>query len=317
MIKIFFPFLIFLFSSCSNNHQKLNQKLRFSSHEANFYTSLSQEYLQLSQALIDKYNWRDSDYFSIKGLNILKEKDYFPEKPENWNVPLDKIDLTKKSRDKLMRFVNNKNANNIPIKLAQIIAQYDCWISKINKKWDLEDSSKCKVAFFQKIEEISNLQKKLPQDDLVIVKKISKTRDFKKYDIDFDLNSNKISTKSRNIVADIIQYIDDSNGNFSILVVGRADRVSKKIYNQKLARERSLVVRSILVKNGVPLRSVIVRSKGDTNPLRITRKNRQNKYNRQTSVYIMKGSRKIDEFSLEYLENKIYRQNLTRTIKQY
>ena len=31
----------------------------------------------------------------------------------------------------------------------------------------------------------------------------------------------------------------------------------------------------------------------------------------------MKGSRKIDEFSLEYLENKIYRQNLTKTIKQY
>ena len=171
-----------------------------------------------------------------------------------------------------MKFVNNKNINNNPIKLGQAIAQYDCWISKIHKKWNLEDSSKCKVAFFQKIEEISNLQKELPQDDFVVVKKISKTRDFKKYDIYFDLNSNKISTKARDIIADIIQYISDSNGDFSILVVGRADRVSKKIYNQKLARERALVIRSILVKNGVPLRSVIVKSKGNSSPLRITRK---------------------------------------------
>jgi outer membrane protein OmpA-like peptidoglycan-associated protein len=316
MTKIFFSLLVFFIFSCTNNHQKLSQKLQFSNSE-NFYNYLSREYLELSQSFINQYNWRDADYFSIKGLGVIKKKNYFPEKVKNWDIPLDRIELIQKSREKLMKFVNNKNANNIPEKLAQAIAQYDCWISRVHKKWNFQEASKCKIIFFQTIEEISKMQKKFPQDNEVIIKTISKTRDFKKYDIDFDLNSNKISTKALNIISKIIKYIDDSNGDFSLLIISRSDRVSKKIYNEKLARERALVVRSILVKNGVPLRSVSIKSQGNISPLRITRKNQQNKYNRQTSIYIMKGSRKIDEFSLDYLENKIYRRNLTKTIRQY
>lgn len=316
MIRVFFFFLIFIISSCANHHQKLNQKLQTPDNN-NFYNLLSQEYLSLSQSLINQYNWRDSDYFAIKGLEVLKQQKYLPEKPKNWDVPLDKIDLVEKSRDKLMKFINAKNLDNIPKKMADAIAQYDCWVSKIHKRWDLQEASKCKVAFFQKIGEIEKIQKTLPQDNIVTIKNISKTRNFKKYDIDFDLNSNKVSTKARDIIAGIIKYIDDSNGNFSILIIGRADRVSKKIYNEKLARERALVIRSLLVKNGVPLRSITIKSHGNTSPLRITKKNQQNKYNRQTSIYIMEGSRNIDNFSLEYLENKIYRRDLTKTIKQY
>ena len=48
-----------------------------------------------------------------------------------------------------------------------------------------------------------------------------------------------------------------------ILLVGRADRAGKKIYNQRIALERALVAREYMIKNGIPERLIEIKSFGE------------------------------------------------------
>ncbi|MDA9818402.1 OmpA family protein, partial [Flavobacteriaceae bacterium] len=307
--------MIIFISSCASKFYQLNKKSPELNQRNDFIGLLAKSYLDLSQKFVNQYNWKDADYFAQKGLQVLNGRNYFPDKPQMWHIEISQLDLISKARKKLMKLINDKTITVIPEKLSRLIMLYDCWLSKKSKKWNQQESAGCKVEFFMIIEEIEKMKLDFKEESIVKIKPISKAAEFQKYDIDFDLNSNRINAKAREEVAKIIKYIDDANGNYSILIIGRADMVGKKLYNEALARERALVLRSIMIKNGVPIRMIKIRSFGYASPLRVSKKNIQNKNNRQASVYVMKGSKAINDFSLDYLENKIYRRNIMRTIK--
>jgi hypothetical protein len=98
--------------------------------------------------------------------------------------------------------------------------------------------------------------------------------------------------------------------------VGSADRTGKKLYNDVLARKRSLVVKSRLIKNGIPEDLITTTSEGEDDPAIITGDDDQNKSNRRVGVYVLKGKDNISEIPLPLIDNYIYKQNVLKAKKQ-
>ena len=109
---------------------------------------------------------------------------------------------------------------------------------------------------------------------------------------------------------DILNYLKDLNGDYRILLVGRADRAGKELYNERIARERVLMTKEYLIKNGVPERVMQIRSVGEEDSLIITKNDRQNKYNRRVSIYVLKGQDDLSTIPLPIIENRVYKQEI-------
>ena len=310
LYKLFLALLIILLqTSCSFNLKSLIKREREISSREDFNAYLSREYLQYSRDLANKYNWRDSDYFSKKGLKAADNREIYPEVPESWGINSDKIEELSVARTRLELLLNPKVKQVMPIQLAHLLMLYDCWLVNEHKPWNIGSLSRCQTRFLILAEEIeeylANVKPKKRIKTITI-----KEPQFKKFDIYFDFNSHKINSDANREMIEIIDYLEKENGNFRIILSGNADRRGQKIYNANLARKRVLVIESLLIKNGVPKDLIEIRSSGESSPKIITKDNQRNKYNRLVGVYILKGNDSMTTIPLPLIDNYIYKKEI-------
>ncbi len=307
--------LLFL-SSCANKLQDLasrEQELK-NRHTLNGYLAL--EYLQYSRDLANKYNWRDSDYFARKGIKASRNQKIFPEVPENWDLDNSQIEQATLARQKLVQLSFNPKARQIlKPQLAYLQLLYDCWISREKEPWQLADMARCKVLFFRLEEEINEyLEEKKPKKEIKIIQ--IKEPEFTRFDIYFDLNLYKFNPKANKIFTELFRHLGTLNGDYRILLVGSADRMGKKLYNDALARKRTLAVKTRLIKNGIPESLIETKSFGEDDPIIITKEGDKNKNNRRVGVYVLKGQDRLSFIPLPLIDNYIYKQDVIKAKKR-
>jgi OmpA-OmpF porin, OOP family len=309
--------LILLFlASCANKLQDLASREQELKHRQTINGYLALEYLQYSRDLANKYNWRDSDYFARKGINASRNQETFPEVPENWDLDSSQIEQATLGRQKLIQlFFNPKATQILKPQLAHLQLLYDCWITREKEPWQLADMARCKVLFFRLDDEINKyLEEQKPKKEIKIIQ-ITEP-EFTRFDIYFDLDFYKFNSGANKIFNELLKYLDTLNGDYKILLVGNADRMGKKLYNDALARKRSLMVKTRLIKNGVPEDLIEVKSLGEDDPAIITDEGDQNKNNRRVSVYILKGKDNLSVIPLPLIDNYIYKQDVIKAKKQ-
>ncbi len=314
--KFIIIFLLIFQTSCVNNLQDLasrEQELK-ARETLNGYMAL--EYLQYSRDLANKYNWRDSDYFSRKGIKAAHNQNIFPEVPEEWDLDDSQIEEATLAREKLIKlFYNPKATQTLPIQLAHLHLLYDCWISREKEPWQLADMARCKILFFRLDDEINKyLEDQKPTKEIKIIE--IKEPKFTRFDIYFDLDLYNFNNKADKTFTELFQHLESLNGDYRILVVGSADRLGKKLYNDALARKRAVAVQTRLVKNGVPEDLIETKSLGADSPEILTKEDDQNKSNRVVGVYILKGKDSLSKIPLPLIDNYIYKQEILKTRKQ-
>ena len=310
-------FIAFLFiSSCVNHLQDLVSREKELKERRNFNGYLSLEYLQYSRDLANKYSWVDSEYFAMKGIEASRNKQVFPEVPENWYLDNSQIEQATLARKKLIILLFNfKAQKELPIQLAHLQLLYDCWISREKESWQLASMAKCKILFFRLEDEISKyLKDKKSKEEIKII--TIKKPEFTKFDIYFDLDLYKFSSRANKSFVGLFEYLESLNGDYQILLVGNADRMGKELYNDVLARKRSLIVKNRLIKNGVPSSIITIKSLGERNPDIITKNGDKNHNNRRVSVYVLKGQDNISEIPLPLIDNYIYKQDIIKFRKK-
>lgn len=306
-------FILFFISSCTNNLRNLARHEPELKQRKTFNAYLALEYLQYSRDLANKYNWRDSYYFSEKGLNAYRNHRVHPEVPESWDIDSSQIEEATLGRQKLVMLLSNSKANYyLPIQLAHLQLLYDCWISREKEPWQLADMARCKVLFFRLEEEIKDYLNNLKAKKEIKIVPI-KQPEFTRFDAYFDFNSYKFNSESYEVFEKIFRNLESLNGNYRILLVGNADRSGKKLYNAVLARKRVLMVRNRLIRNGVPDSLVAIKSYGEDSPQIITKNNTKNKNNRRVSIYILKGKDDISTIPLPLIDSYIYKQDIIKS----
>jgi len=308
--------IVFFLSSCVNKLQDLASREQELKHRQTINGYLALEYLQYSRDLSAKHNWQDSDYFAQKGIKASRNEETFPEVPENWDLDNSQIEQATLGRQKLVKlFFNPKATQILKPQLAHLQLLYDCWITREKYPQQLADMARCKILFFRLDEEINKyLEEKKVKKEIKIIQ-ITEP-EFTRFDIYFDLDFYKFNSGANKIFNELLKYLDTLNGDYKILVVGNADRMGQKLYNDALARKRSLMVKTRLIKNGVPADLIEVKSLGEDDPAIITDEGDQNKNNRRVSVYILKGKDNLSVIPLPLIDNYIYRQDIIKAKKQ-
>ncbi|MES2678044.1 MAG: OmpA family protein [Pseudomonadota bacterium] len=314
--KFIIILLLIIQTSCINNLQDLASREPELKVRQTFKGYLALEYLQYSRDLANKYNWRDSDYFSRKGIKAARNQNIYPEAPEDWDLDSTQIEQATLAREKLIKLLYNPKAvQTLPPQLAHLHLLYDCWISREKEPWQLADMARCKILFFRLEDEINKyLEEKEPKKEVKIIE--IKEPEFTRFDIYFDLDLYKFNSKADKTFTQLLNHLEMLNGDYKILVVGSADRLGKKLYNDALARKRALAVKTRLIKNGVPEDLIEVKSLGADSPEILTKEDDQNKTNRVVGVYILKGKDNLSPIPLPLIDNYIYKQEILKTRKQ-
>jgi len=317
--------LVFALSSCVNNLQNLAKQERELIERQSLNGYLALEYLQYSQELANKNNLRDSDYFAIKGIKAANNQEVFPEVLENWqknlpkNLNLDnnQIEQANLARQRLVGlFFDQRVRQILPIQIAHLQLLYDCWISQGSEQNESSPNmNQCQMLFFKLDDEINRYLEDIKPKKEINITTIPEPQ-FTRFDIYFDLNTNNFNSKTDKTFVELFEYLATLNGNYRILLIGGSDRIGKKLYNDIIARNRSLAVKNRLIKNGIPENLIQMKSFGDDNPKIITTPNEQDYNNRRVGIYILKGQDDISVIPLPLIDNYIYKQDIIKYRKQ-
>jgi OOP family OmpA-OmpF porin len=104
-------------------------------------------------------------------------------------------------------------------------------------------------------------------------------------DIDFDLNSAKVSSKMKLVLDSAVRILKKQKGE--ILVEGFTCDIGNEKYNKGLSKRRAMAVKACLVSKGIPALRIITRGFGEKRP-KFTNKNEAGRrLNRRVEIHLI------------------------------
>lgn len=314
-LKFLYILLLIFISSCVSNLQKLaneENKLRL---ESIYSSYLALEYLEYSRSLLSSGDWHNAQYFAKKGLDVASGEKVALESPYYWASAQENLEDHIYVQKRYEAVANPEIKKILPIQIAHLTFLYDCWVSKelkpVFRKGEL---GKCKDRFYKLLEEVEYYVDNLGKDKEP--KTIIKQPEFSRYLIAFDLGKFNFNDKANKKFIEVLNEIDDLDGNYKIILVGSADRLGKNLYNENLALKRAKTVESYLVKNGVSRDLIKLVVMGEEFPDIITQDKKQQQYNRTVAVFIVKGLIDVDNMPLPVIKNEAYKKEVEDAKKQ-
>ena len=225
---------ILLNFSCSKKTdlQKLSLIQYQLKSEQNYNSYLALEYLLFAKNLELTNYKQQSKFFAKKGLLVANNKRIIPESPIKWGADTAQIEamiIMQKRLEEILKYPHIKYY--LPIQTAHLTYLYDCWISIESKKiFRGSEIAKCRIRFSRLIDEIEDYIENLSKDHTKKVKITSPS--FNHFKVSFDLNSYQINSFAAQEIIKTLEFIEKTNGDYIILIVGNTDRSGKKIYNQ-------------------------------------------------------------------------------------
>ena len=306
--KLFYISVICFATACVNNLKELSHQENYLRSQ-NFYSSyLALEYLEYSRALAQNHDWKDSQYFAKKGLDVSKGYPVILESPHYWRAAMLEMEDLVTAQKRYEAVALDKIKHILPIQMAHLTFLYDCWVSNEAKSvLRLGEMARCKVRFYKLLEEVeyfvANMNKTAPQttiDEMQVWR----------YLVFFDFDKYTINEKAQRQIIEILNAIDDMEGDYILLLAGHADRMGKNLYNEHLSLNRIKAVKNYLIANGVPRKVIETRSMGEDYPDIITKNQRQQQFNRTTEVYIIKGARSVKNMPLPLIKSMVFQREI-------
>ena len=304
--------VIFLTQSCAAEKKfafdpRANEDMLRSRGTYNAYLAL--EYLQFSRNLSEGKNKKDAAYFLNKSSEVGENKEAIPENPITWHADPAQVEEMVAMQKRLEIVSTPQMQNQLPIQMAHLTYLYDCWVAKESKPiFRSSELAKCRGRFYKLLEEIEfyiddSKQEHVPSTTII-------EPQFERFEILFDLASDKINDKANKDFLEMLKYLMTMNGDYRLLLVGNTDRSGQDLLNQNLALKRVELVKNYLVRNGVTEDLIETRSFGEDFPDIITKKGMQQQNNRSVGIYVLKGTKLFDKFPLPLIDNFVYREGI-------
>ena len=115
-----------------------------------FNAALQQEYITLSEAELDEYDFEHAETFALKALAAGNGESVPPEDPSDWGLTREQASNFYGRRAQLLLALDNAGRMKAPGDAARAQAMFDCWIQEeefFNEGHQLEDIAACRDAF--------------------------------------------------------------------------------------------------------------------------------------------------------------------------
>lgn len=271
---------------------------KYTSDETAFYANLKNDYEMYSQYKAQNFDWDGAKLFRDKAVKIKQGIAVEPEKVTFVDKAGDFIfnDVTytelSNAYERMNILLNNNLAKKqYPIKASDLQFYFDCWLVEEKYYTRYGQIGRCKQNFLENLNylEFQLIQMNTEESDLIKKeieeKKVEKT--FikpKKYVVYFDFDSSAINQAGSAEIWKFLNDVKNINGKYIVNIVGHADRIGNKKYNETISKRRADTVKHYLVKNGIPENIIKVEWSGNVDPMVITRNNFKEELNRRVDI---------------------------------
>ena len=273
---------------------------KYTSDETAFYANLKNDYEMYSQYKAQNFDWDGAKLFRDKAVKIKQGIAVEPEKVTFVDKAGDFIfnDVTytelSNAYERMNILLNNNLAKKqYPIKASDLQFYFDCWLVEEKYYTRYGQIGRCKQNFLENLNylEFQLIQMNTEESDLIKKeieeKKVEKT--FikpKKYVVYFDFDSSAINQAGSEEIWKFLNDVKNINGKYIVDIVGHADRIGNKKYNETISKRRADTVKHYLVKNGIPENIINVKWSGNIDPMVITRNNFKEELNRRVDIQL-------------------------------
>ncbi|MFD2230763.1 flagellar protein MotY [Alkalimarinus sediminis] len=107
----------------------------------------------------------------------------------------------------------------------------------------------------------------------------------------FKVDKAELTESDYEILEKVVIYVKADNTVTSIVIDGHTDSSGRRIYNRRLSKDRSEVVRAYFIANGIPEEMITTRYHGERYPVAKNNTKANKAKNRRTTVRLEKGTR--------------------------
>ncbi len=273
---------------------------KYTSDETAFYANLKNNYEMYSQYKAQNFDWDGAKLFRDKAVKIKQGIAVEPEKvtfvDKTGDFIFNDVTYTELSNayERMNILLNNNMAKKkYPIKASDLQFYFDCWLVEEKYYTRYGQIGRCKQNFLENLNylEFQLIQMNTEESDLIKKeieeKKVEKT--FikpKKYVVYFDFDSSAINQAGSEEIWKFLNDVKNINGKYTVNIVGHADRIGNKKYNETISKRRANTVKHYLVKNGIPENIIKVKWSGNVDPMVITRNNFKEELNRRVDIQL-------------------------------
>ena len=304
MYKFYYKIINFLFLFCllsiinSCAYFKIKELDNIKTNKKDVFKLVSDEYKKFAKyELYEMHDEIDANYFAYKGLIALNENKIFPEDPQNWGLPNDKVDEVTENFNIIKSLINKNLHIEKPKEFSRVLIGYDCWVEQLEENWQIEDIEECKNKLMNNLQKIyqktenqkinSTLSKKeILEEEIFNEKEIEPANNLKHFHfrVFFNFDSHILVDEEKEKLQDVIKKAMVNN-SLTVHIEGHTDTKGSELYNLVLSNKRANFIKNYLTSNSV-VNDIVIEGYGEKKPLLITKDNVKEKKNRRAEILL-------------------------------
>ena len=247
----------------------LNKARLITPHGTLFATALYAGYFDHAFNYRHRPDYAGSDYFSEKAIAAGDATPSAPDEITKWKLPPEAEAEAETVRVRLMAALEDTGGRDVDAATAQV--SYDCWLYGLGHE-DGDAAATCRRSLNSHLEKVESA---VAEQDLMRPNW---------YLVLFATDVSDLDEHAVLAVDDVMKRLGQLS-DARVYVMGNADRVGPKEYNQALSEKRATSVKATLIAAGVPESWVSSEAFGEKNPISISR-NPHDALNRRVDVAV-------------------------------
>lgn len=230
-----------LLSGCAG--MQLDNARKVSPDGSTFSTSLYKEYMALSELEFLEGDYADSDVFALRAISAAGNKPMTPEELGARRLPAANKGELATARRELVEALTATATEKAPVNAAQAQAAFECWMQEQEENFQPDDIAKCRADYMASMTAVRSALAPAPATAAPAPAPAAKApqRMAATYTVNFDFDSDGISKKAAEIIAEAGMAVDEMKAS-TIILSGYTDRAGSEAYNMKLADRRAKAV---------------------------------------------------------------------------
>lgn len=230
-----------LLSGCAG--MQLDNARKVQPEGSTFSTSLYKEYMALSELEFLEGDYADSDTFARRAMSAAENKPTTPEEMSARNLPAANKGELATARRELVEALAATATEKASVNAAQAQAAFECWMQEQEENFQPEDIAKCRADYMASMKAVRSAMapKAAAAAPAPAPAPKAPQRMAATYTVNFDFDSDKITGKASQIIAEAGMAVDEMKAS-TIILSGYADRAGPETYNMRLSERRAKAV---------------------------------------------------------------------------
>lgn len=222
-----------------------------------FRSNLAAEYLAFAESEAELGHRKDSTYFAKKGLRAAQDQATPPENPADWEIPHDLRTELNNARERFMRVRSDFFQRVAAQSLARAQIFYDCWVMQAAQRSDNDLTLPCRSEFLGELQSLEQIVETLGPSPKVTLPAY--------YTILFGIGDTRLDKDAAFTIEEVLA-IARLYPDYTIEIVGHADRAGSRERNLILSTERAAHVAAALTEAGIDPERIRFSGEGEDNP---------------------------------------------------